>query len=415
MTSGSDGATGTSPRAVPFSPPDIREEDIRAVVDVLRSGWITSGPVGRTFEGELAAATGADGALLVSSATTALETALRLLGVGPGDEVVTTAYTYSASAAVIAHVGADIRLVDTAPGGFAPRVEDVLAAVTPRTKAVVTVDLGGVLFDHEALAAALAGRPDFTPAGPVQEALGRVAVVADAAHSLGAVLRGGRSGSLADLTAFSFHAVKNVTTGEGGALLWRAPDGVPADDLRARARLLTMHGQTKDALAKTRLGSWEYDIAELGHKCNLPDVLAALGLSQFRRYEELLERRHAVVARYDRRLDGTGITSLVHTGPDFRSSAHLYLALLPSSDVAARNAVIEGMATDGIAANVHYKPLPLLSAYRTLGFDPQDVPNAMDVYGRVVSLPLHTLLTDDDVDRVAASLVRHAAGPAPAA
>jgi dTDP-4-amino-4,6-dideoxygalactose transaminase len=400
-------ASGPTEEPIAFSPPDIREDDIEAVVQVLRSGWITSGPVSRTFEGELAAASGAGGALLTSSATTALETILRMLGVGPGDEVITTSYTYSASAAVIAHVGATIRLVDTAPGEFVPRVEDIVALVGPRTKAVITVDLGGVVFDHEALAGALAAVAGFTPAGELQEALGRVAVVADAAHSLGASLRGRVSGSIADFTAHSFHAVKNVTTGEGGAIVWRPLDGVPDTQIRSRLQRMVMHGQTKDALAKAQLGAWEYDIAELGHKFNLPDVLAALGLSQFRRYEQTLARRHELVDVYDGIRADADLSALVHTGPDFRSSAHLYLALLPRPDVRLRNAVIEGMAGEGIAANVHYKPLPTLTAYRNLGFRPADFPNAASMYERVISLPLHTLLSDEDAERVMRSLLRH--------
>lgn len=400
-------ASEPSEGPIAFSPPDISEDDIQAVVQVLRSGWITSGPVGRTFEDELVAASGAGGALLTSSATTALETILRMLGIGPGDEVITTSYTYSASAAVIAHVGATIRLVDTAPGEFVPRVEDIVALAGPRTKAVITVDLGGVVFDHEALASALATVEGFAPAGEVQEALGRIAVVADAAHSLGASLRGRVSGSIADFTAHSFHAVKNVTTGEGGAIVWRPLAGISGTEIRSRLQRMVMHGQTKDALAKAQLGAWEYDITELGHKFNLPDVLAALGLSQFRRYEQTLARRHELVQVYDEVRHGD-LSALTHTGPDFRSSAHLYLALLPTPDVRLRNAVIEAMAGDGIAANVHYKPLPALTAYRNLGFSPADFPNATAVYERVVSLPLHTLLTDEDAERVMCSLLTHA-------
>lgn len=401
-------AKGPTRAPIAFSPPDIQDDDIEAVVRVLRSGWITSGPVSRTFEDELVQASGADGALLTSSATTAMETILRLLGVGPGDEVVTTGYTYSASAAVIAHVGATIRLVDTAPGQFVPRIEDIVAQVNHRTKAVITVDLGGVVFDHEALASALAAVAGFTPSGEVQEALGRVAVVADAAHSLGASLRGRMSGAVADFTAHSFHAVKNVTTAEGGAILWRPLDGIPSGEVRARLQRMVMHGQTKDALAKAQLGAWEYDITELGHKFNLPDVLAALGLSQFRRYEQSLLRRHELVAAYDALREDSDLSALVHAGPDFRSSAHLYLALLPTPDVARRNAVIERMADDGIAANVHYKPLATLTAYRNLGFRPEDFPHASDMYARVISLPLHTLLTDDDAEWVMSSLLTHA-------
>jgi dTDP-4-amino-4,6-dideoxygalactose transaminase len=396
------------PSPIAFSPPDIREEDIQAVVEVLRSGWITSGPVSRAFENELAMASGADGALLTSSATTAMEAILRLLGIGPGDEVITTAYTYSASAAVIAHVGARIRLVDTAPGEFAPTVEAIMAMVNSRTKAVLAVDLGGVMFDHEALASELCKVGGFNPANDLQEAIGRVTVIADAAHSLGASLRGRKSGDVADFTAHSFHAVKNLTTGEGGAIVWRKVAGIDGDEIRRRAQLGIMHGQTKDALAKVQLGAWEYDIVELGHKANMPDILAALGLSQFRRYDQVVDRRHELVNVYDRARCGSRLSALRHSGSEFRSSAHLYLVLLPEPDLANRNSIIARMAEERVATNVHYKPLPLLSAYRRLGFRADEFPHAVDTFQRVISLPLHTRLTDGDAERVMASLLTHA-------
>ncbi|MDO5700865.1 MAG: DegT/DnrJ/EryC1/StrS aminotransferase family protein [Bowdeniella nasicola] len=396
---------------IPFSPPDIRDEDIDAVVSVLTSGWITSGPVGRTLSDELAAWCDTPDAVLVSSATTGLEAVLRFLGVGPGDEVITTSYTYSASAAAIAHVGARPILLDTAPGSFVPEPAAYAHALTERTAAVLPVDLGGVPYDYVALREAL------------HDAGADVPIIADAAHSLGAERTGVRSGALADFTVFSFHAVKNLTTAEGGAITWRSrsdpnlvvPEALEGLDDAEVARQLTLgilHGQSKSALDKTRAGSWEYDIEQLGHKANMPDILAALGLSQLRRYEQTLARRAELVAAYDRALAPLGVTSLAHEGDDFTSSRHLYLVELPGDadrDAAhaleqRRNAIIMGLAERGVMANVHYKPLPLLRAYRDLGWNIADFPHAYRQYCGVISLPLHTLLTDEQVDEVADAL-----------
>ena len=390
---------------IPFSPPDIREEDIAAVVDVLRSGWITTGPKGQEFCEGLTALAGAEGTVLMSSATTGMEAILRLLGIGPGDEVITSAYTYTASASVIAHVGADIVLVDTEPGEFTPSPERFAAAVTERTKAIIAVDLGGVPYDAAALRAALAPVADrFRPGSEWQRELGGVAIIADAAHSLGGMRDGVRAGQLADFSSFSFHAVKNLTTAEGGAVTWRRGLPFEAAEVRRRLLLQSLHGQSKDALAKTKAGSWEYDIELLGHKSNLPDVLAVLGLSQLGRYEATMARRLDIIRAFDAGIAPTGAWSLVHEGESFRSSGHLYLAQLPGDDIEAvrarRNELIQRMAAAGVATNVHYKPLPLLSAYRGLGFDIADFPNAYAQYCRVLSLPLHTKLTDDDVRTV---------------
>ncbi|SDL48472.1 dTDP-4-amino-4,6-dideoxygalactose transaminase [Tessaracoccus oleiagri] len=384
---------------VPFSPPDIRQEDIDAVVDVLRSGWITTGPVSRQFEAALAAYMGVHQAVTVNSCTAALELALRALGVGPGDEVIVPAYTYTASAAVVEHVGAQVVLVDTAPGEYRPDIPTILAAVTERTKAVIVVDIAGVPFPADDLRTALEGS---RPAGRlgVLDRMERPAVIVDGAHSLGATRKGMRAGQLGDFTAFSFHAVKNLTTGEGGALCWR-PDLEIDDDVATRlVRRLSLHGQTKDALAKTQAGQWEYDIIERGYKSNMPDILAALGLSQLGRYDEMLATRRGLIAGYADGLAGLA-TVLPHAGTEFLSSAHLAMvdlgALAPH-----RQQIINHMAEAGISTNVHYKPLPLLTAYRS-NFDIVDFPNAHAQYLAELTLPLHTLLTDESLEYVIAS------------
>ncbi|AYD90106.1 DegT/DnrJ/EryC1/StrS aminotransferase family protein [Actinomyces lilanjuaniae] len=383
---------------IPFSPPTLTEDDIEAVVSVLRSGWITTGPVGREFEAALTAYTGCAGTVTLSSATAALELALRLCDVGPGDEVIVPAYTYTATAAVVHHVGASIVVVDTEPGSCTPSPERVLAAVSPRTKAVITVDLAGVPFDTRPLAEALTGQG--SRAGGLQQRLDRPVLIADAAHSLGARLDHAAVGEVADLTAFSFHAVKNLTTAEGGALQWRT--GLPADhdDIERSLRLLSLHGQSKDALAKTTGTSWEYDIEVLGWKANMPDVLAALGLSQLARYDSIVERRLEMVSLYQEGLSDTGITLLPHQQPGLRSSAHLAIATLPVPGVEERNAFIDQMRHCGVATNVHYKPLPMLTAYKRLGLDISRYPHAASFYATEVTLPLHMALTDDDIARV---------------
>lgn len=403
-------------RTIPFSPPDITEADIEAVADALRSGWITTGPRTKQLERELAAYTSASRVATFSSATMALECALRALGIGPGDEVITSAYTYTASCSCICHVGATPVLCDTAPNSYEMDYGQLAALVTPRTRAVIPVDLGGRMADYRMLVAALedgAADSGWVPAGrndlahDAEAALGRPLILADGAHSLGATYDGLPSGSVADLTAFSFHAVKNLTTAEGGALAWRA-GAFPDDALYEQLMLLSLHGQTKDALAKAGIGAWEYDIAFPGYKCNMTDLQAALGLSQLGRYEGLLERRRQLIGAYERGLGDLPIEVMPHvgtalSGAAFLSSGHLMLTRLAGRDEAFRNRFIEQLGAQGVAANVHYKPLPLLSAYRDLGFDIARFPNAHAQYANEVTLPLHTCLADDDVDYVIAA------------
>lgn len=385
---------------IPFSPPDIHPEDIDAVTSVLRSGWITSGPVSKEFENGIANLSGSTGCLTVSSATTGLEAVLRFLGIGHGDEVIVPAYTYTASASCVAHVGATIVLVDCAQGEFTPSVDGILAKVTPNTKAIITVDLGGVPFDRRPLIEALTGDSRFSPSTEVQESLGRVAVIDDAAHSLGSTVGGTGIANNSDFAVFSFHAVKNLTTAEGGAVVWNPHLPFDADDLYAKLRIDVLHGQSKDALSKMQAGAWEYDITHLGYKANMPDVLAALGLSQLSRYEQSLARRADIVKTYDDNLANSNITSLPHFFADKTSSYHLYISVLPEGLEGERDRIIQALAERGIATNVHYKPLPLLTAYKNLEFDINDFPEALARYKRVISLPLHTLLTDADVERL---------------
>ncbi len=400
----------TAQRTIPFSPPDINQADRDAVCEVLQSGWITTGPRTKQLERELAAYAHAAGCATFSSATMALECALRALGIGPGDEVITSAYTYTASCSCICHVGATPLLCDTAPGSFEMDYDQLSTLITPKTRAIIPVDLGGRMVGYDALFAALkrAGAEGrWHPAGEneqaarAEEKLGRPIVLADGAHSLGATYHGEPSGSVADMTAFSFHAVKNLTTAEGGALTWRR--GLFDDEELYRTfMLLSLHGQTKDALAKTKVGAWEYDIAFPGYKCNMTDIQAALGLSQLARYESLLARRHEIVAAYEAGLADLPLEIMAHEGVDedgqpYRSSAHLLIARLAGEGEAFRNAFIEALAARGVASNVHYKPLPLLTAYKDLGFSIHDFPNAFAQYENEVTLPLHTCLSDEDV------------------
>ena len=396
----------TEQRRVSFSPPDITQAEIDEVVDTLTSGWITTGPKTKEFERELAAFTGADRVAAFSSATAALECALRALGVGPGDEVITSAYTYTASCSVICHVGATPVLCDVAPGSYEMDYDALASLVTERTRAVIPVDIAGRMVDYGRLFAALESVGSrWTPATDLQRAIGRVAVLADGAHSLGAMQDGRPSGSVADFTAFSFHAVKNLTTAEGGALAWRA-GAFDSDELYNQFMLMSLHGQTKDALSKTRAGAWEYDVAYPGWKCNMTDIQAALGLAQLRRYPALLARRRELVGRYENGLADLGVDVLQHYGEDFASSGHLMLVRLPGKSAEFRNALIERLADAGVSANVHYKPLPMLTAYRDLGFDIDDFLNARAQFENEVTLPLHTLLLDDDVDYVVGAFHR---------
>lgn len=386
---------------VPFSPPDIGEQEIQEVVEALRSGWITTGPKTKEFERQIADACHTGKAVCLNSATAAMEMTLRLLGVGPGDEVITSAYTYTASCSVICHVGATPVLVDTAPGSFEMDYDKLEAAITERTKVIIPVDLAGVICDYARICAAVERKKHlFRPKGDIQRAVGRVILLADAAHAFGASRQGKMCGEIADFTSFSFHAVKNLTTAEGGAVVWRDIPGVDNEELYRQYMLLSLHGQSKDALAKTQLGAWEYDILSPAYKCNMTDIMAAIGLAQLKRYPGLLARRREIIEKYNEGLAGTGVEVLRHYGSDFASSGHLYLVRVPGLGTEGRNALITKMAEAGVAANVHYKPLPMHTAYKNLGFSIDDYPNAYAMYENEITLPLHTLLTDEAVSYV---------------
>lgn len=389
---------------IPFSPPDITEEEIAEVADALRSGWITTGPRVKELERRLAAYLEVPRCVCLNSQTACAEMALRVLGVGPGDEVIVPAYTYTASASVICHVGATPVMVDCAPDSFEMDYDAMGRAITARTKAVIPVDLGGVPCDYDRIFAVLEEKRSlFNAASAIQEALGRVAVCEDAAHALGSAYRGEMIGSVADFTSFSFHAVKNFTTAEGGCLTWNLPSEVPDDEVYKKVQLLSLHGQSKDALAKTKLGAWEYDVLGPWYKCNMTDIQAALGLVQLKRYEGMLERRRELIALYDSYLKPLGIEPLPHQGEGYASSGHLYICRVPGVSPDERNAIIEATAERGVATNVHYKPLPLLTAYKDLGFDIADYPHAYARFANEVTLPLHTCLTDEQAHYVAST------------
>lgn len=395
----------TVTRNVPFSPPDISETEIQGVVEALKSGWITTGPRTKEFERRIAEFCGTNKAVCLNSATACEESILRLLGIGEGDEVITSAYTYTASASPIAHVGAKIVLVDTAKDSFEMDYEKLEEAITEKTKVIVPVDLGGVICDYDRIFEIVERKKElFHPENEIQKAIGRIAVVADAAHAFGAKKKLGGEwkmcGSIADFTSFSFHAVKNLTTAEGGALTWKEIPGIDNEWIYKQFMLLSLHGQSKDALAKTKLGAWEYDILSPAYKCNMTDIMAAIGLAQMDRYEGLLKRREEIIKTYDRALKPLGIQVLDHYGEDHRSTGHLYLTRIPEINREVANQIIEKMAEYGIATNVHYKPLPLLTAYKNLGFRMEDYPNAYKQFENEITLPLHTLLSDEDVEYV---------------
>lgn len=393
-------------KKIPFSPPDITESEVYLVSEALRSGWITTGPKTKEFERLIAMCCQTDQAVCLNSATACMELILRVLGVGPGDEVITSAYTYTATASVTCHVGAKVVMVDTAPDSFEMDYDKLADAITERTKVVLPVDLAGVVCDYDKIFAAVESKKHlFSPANDIQKAYGRVIVLADAAHAFGAKWHGKMCGEIADFTSFSFHAVKNLTTAEGGALTWRNHDGVDNESLYKQFQLLSLHGQNKDALAKTRLGAWEYDIVAPYYKCNMTDVMAGIGLAQLKRYPEMLYRRRQIIERYNEGLRGCDVQVLDHFGDDHSSSGHLYLVRLLGEDVEYRNAVIERMAERGIACNVHYKPLPMMTAYKNLGFDIVDYPNAYNQYHNEITLPLHTSLTNEDVEYVISNFV----------
>lgn len=395
-----------SKRVIKFSPPDITDKEIELVVEALRSGWITTGPKTKQFEKEIANYCHTNKAVCLNSATAALELTLRALGIGPGDEVITSAYTYTASASVIEHVGAKIVLVDVKKDTLEMDYEQMANAITEKTKAIIPVDIAGIMCDYDEIYQKIETKKHlYHPRNAIQNCFDRVIIVADAAHSFGATYKGKYSGEVADFTCFSFHAVKNLTTGEGGAVTWKTRLGMDNDQLYKEYQLLSLHGQNKDALAKTQLGSWEYDIVYPAYKCNMTDIMAGIGLAQIERYHELLNRRRTIIEKYNEAFQNYPVQILNHYHDDTNGSGHLYILRILGKTDSERREIIAKMAEKGIACNVHYKPLPMMTAYKNLGFDITHYPNAFDFYQNEITLPLHTLLTDDDVDYIIASLI----------
>lgn len=393
-------------RNIPFSPPDMSEEEARMACEAILSGWITTGPKTKEFEKLIAMCCGTNTAVCLNSATACMEMILRVLGVGPGDEVITSAYTYTATASVTCHVGAKVVMVDTAPGSFEMDYSKLADAITEKTKVIIPVDIAGIICDYEKVFAAVESKKHlFKPANDIQKAFGRVVVLADAAHAFGAKQNGRMCGEIADFTSFSFHAVKNLTTAEGGALTWRPIPGIEDEWIYKQFQLLSLHGQNKDALAKTKLGAWEYDIVAPNYKCNMTDVMAGIGLAQLNRYPEMLYRRRQIIEKYNAGLAECNVQVLNHYSDNHSSSGHLFLVRLLGKTVEERNEVITKMAERGIACNVHYKPLPMMTAYKNFGFDIADYPNAYAQYENEVTLPLHTRLTDDDIEYVISNFV----------
>lgn len=388
-------------RNIPFSPPDITEAEIDEVCEALRSGWITTGPRTKEFEKRLKEYCGADGVVCLNSATAALELNLRVLGIGAGDEVIVPAYTYTATASPVVHVGATPVMVDSVEGSPEVDINKLKDAITDKTKAIILVDIAGIVADYDSVIAIAEERKgSFSPANDVQKAIGRIAVLADCAHSLGAVKDGRNAGNIADFSSFSFHAVKNLTTAEGGASAWRHIEGIDTDALYHQYQLYSLHGQSKDALAKTKLGAWEYDIVGAWYKCNMTDIAAAMGLRQLERYEDIISRRLSIIEKYDRCCGELGIKHLNHVSDSHRGSGHLYITYIPGITAQQRNDIICAMAEMGVACNVHYKPLPMMTAYKTMGFDIVNYPAAYDFFSKEITLPLHNKLSDEDVDYV---------------
>lgn len=385
-------------RMIPFSPPDVSELEVTEVAEALRSGWITTGPRTKQLEKNIAQWIGTEKCVCLNSQTACAEMALHVMGIGPGDEVITCAYTYTASASVIAHVGATIVLVDTQENSYEMDYDALEAAITEKTKAIIPVDLGGIPCDYRRIFEIVERKKHlFKPSNDIQAALGRVAIMADTAHAFGAKWQDKMIGAVADFSSFSFHAVKNLTTAEGGALTWNTIPGISNEDIYKKLQLLSLHGQSKDALAKTKLGAWEYDIIGTYYKCNMTDIAAAMGLKQFERYPGMLVRRKELIAKYDAALKPLGVEVLEHYTPNWESSGHLYLTRIPGISLEQRNEIIIKMAERGIACNVHYKPLPMHTAYKNLEFDIKDFPNAYNRFANEITLPLHTCLTDEDV------------------
>ena len=388
---------------IPFSPPDMTEEEVKEVREAVLSGWITTGPRTKELEKQIAAYVGAPKAVCLNSQTACAEMALRLLGIGEGDEVIVPAYTYTASASIIYHVGAKIVFVDVQKDSLEMDYDALEAAINTHTKAIIPVDLAGIPCDYERLFDIVERkRALFQPSNDIQRAIGRIAICADAAHAFGASWKGQMVGSIADFTSFSFHAVKNFTTAEGGALTWRTIPGMDDEALYHQIQLYSLHGQSKDALAKTQLGAWEYDIVGPWYKCNMTDIMAALGLVQMKRYPALLARRREIIKRYDAAFKPLGVEVLTHYTDTYTSSGHLYLTRIPNASLEQRQAIIVQMAERGIATNVHYKPLPMMTAYKALGFDIKNFPNAYAHFANEITLPLHTRLTDEEIDYIIA-------------
>ena len=386
---------------IPFSPPDISEEEVEEVIDALKSGWITTGPKTKRLEKELLQLTGTNVGVCLNSQTAAAEMTLRVLGIGPGDEVITSAYTYTATASVVEHVGAKLVLVDTQEDSLEMDYDQVAELINENTKVIIPVDLAGIPCDYYKIFEIVEEKKNlFKANNDIQKAFDRIIVMADTAHALGAKYKGKKIGSVADFSNFSFHAVKNFTTAEGGYATWKDRDGINNEALYKQYQLLSLHGQSKDALNKTKLGSWEYDVMGPWYKCNMTDVLASIGLAQLRRYPELLKIRKSIIEKFDKNFRPLGVETLNHFDKKHESSGHLYITRIPGIDTESRNKIIEDMAQVGISCNVHYKPLPLLTAYKNLGFDIKDYPNAYKHYKNEITLPLHTKLTDEEVDYV---------------
>ena len=388
-------------RNIPFSPPDMTEAEVQEVKEAILSGWITTGPRTKELEHQIATYVGVNKAVCLNSQTACAEMALRLLGIGEADEVIVPAYTYTATASVVCHVGAKVVMVDVQPNCLEMDYDALERAITPRTKVIIPVDLAGIPCDYERIYQIVERKKAlFTPANDIQRAYGRIIVCADGAHAFGATYKGKMIGSVADFTAFSFHAVKNFTTAEGGALTWRSPNGLDEEQLYHQLQLFSLHGQSKDALAKTQLGAWEYDIIGPWYKCNMTDIMAAIGLVQMKRYPALLARRKQIIERFDAAFRPLGVETLTHYNHEHQSSGHLYITRIPNATPERRQEIIVKMAERGIATNVHYKPLPMMTAYKQLGFDIANYPNAYARFANEITLPLHTLLTDDDVSYI---------------
>ena len=388
-------------KVISFSPPDIGEEEIKEVIDSLKSGWITTGPKTKEFEKRIAQYCHSEQAVCLNSATACMEMTLRLLGVGPGDEVITSAYTYTASCSVICHVGATPIIVDVAKDSYEMDYEKLANAITEKTKVIIPVDIAGIMCDYDKIFEVVESKKElFKPSNEIQKALNRVIVMADAAHAFGAKQNGRMCGEVADFTSFSFHAVKNLTTAEGGAVVWKNVPGIDNEYIYKQYQLLSLHGQSKDALAKTKLGAWEYDIVLPAYKCNMTDITAGIGLGQLNRYEHLLAKRKEIIEMYNEELKDLDIQLLNHFDIDHKSSGHLYFVRINGINDKQRNEIIAKMAEKGIACNVHYKPLPMLTAYKKLGFDIKDYPNAYNQFINEVTLPLHTKLSNEDVEYI---------------